>query len=146
MKNTHFARTFALLLASSSGLAYGQSYYKEAPLFSTAPGTEQSVNTIERFGPVGMAIELHQPAFTMVVGKIEDGSPAAATGKLKLGQIIESINGQTLKDIDPRILLGQLIAEAEAKDGIMKFMVKDNATAAANEARKRCIRPVPWLH
>ena len=43
-------------------------FYKESQLFSTAPGREKSVNTIDRFGPVGMAIELHQPAFTMVVG------------------------------------------------------------------------------
>ena len=40
-----------------------------------------------------MAIELIQPAFTMQIKSIEEGSPAAATGKLKKGQIIESING-----------------------------------------------------
>jgi len=103
-------------------------FYKEPTLFSTAPAEEKSVNTIERFGPVGMAMELHQPAFTMVAGTIEPGSPAEAAG-LKKGQVIESINGQTLKDIDPRIQLGEILAQAEAKDGILKFAIKGEATA-----------------
>ena len=101
-------------------------FYKEPTLFSTAPAEEKSVNTIERFGPVGMAMELHQPAFTMVAGTIEPGSPAEAAG-LKKGQVIESINGQTLKDIDPRIQLGEILAQAEAKDGIVKFAIKGGA-------------------
>ena len=47
----------------------------------------------------------------MKIKNIEEGSPAAATGKLKPGQIIESINGQKLADIDPRIQLGNIITE-----------------------------------
>lgn len=46
-----------------------------------------------------MSLDLIQPAFNMRVGEIEEGSRAAATGKLKKGQIIESINGETLKDL-----------------------------------------------
>lgn len=103
------------------------SFYKEPTLFSTAPNPQTSVNTIGRFGPVGMAIELHQPAFTMWVGAIEPGSPAEATGKFKKGQVIESINGQMLKDIDPRIQLGQILEKAEATDGIIKFAIKGEA-------------------
>jgi hypothetical protein len=114
-----------LFLLGGTALCQNASFYKEAPLFSTAPAAEKSVNTIERFGPVGMAIELHQPAFTMWVGTIEPGSPAEATGMLKKGQIIESINGQALKDIDPRIQLGQILEAAEATDGIVKFAIKD---------------------
>jgi hypothetical protein len=115
-------------LVHASGLraaeeAAAKGFYKEAPLFSTAAAVEKSVNIIERLGPVGMAIELHQPAFTMFVGNIEPGSPAASTG-LKKGQIIESINGETLKDIDPRIQLGQITAAAEATDGVVKFIIK----------------------
>jgi hypothetical protein len=107
--------------------ASAESFYKEEPIFSTAPNEKTSVNTVGRFGPVGMAIELHQPAFTMWVGDIEPGSPAEATGKFKKGQIIESINGQTLKDIDPRIQLGQILEAAEATDGILKFVIKGEA-------------------
>ena len=66
------------------------------------------------------------------ITNIEAGSPAAVAG-LNKGQIIDSINGRTLKDIDPRIILGELITEAEAADGVMKMMVKDNPTAAARE-------------
>jgi hypothetical protein len=110
-----------LILAGS--LASAQSFYKEAPLFSTAPSEEKSVNTIERFGPVGMAIELHQPAFTMWAGTIEPGSPAEIAG-LKKGQIIEAINGQSLKEIDPRIQLGHILEKAEATDGTLKFSIK----------------------
>lgn len=101
-------------------------YYKESQLFSTAPAAEKTVNLIERFGPVGMAMELHQPAFTMVAGTIEPGSPAEAAG-LQKGQVITSINDRSLKDIDPRIILGEILAEAEAKDGVLKFAIKDAA-------------------
>jgi hypothetical protein len=88
---------------------------------------------VGRFGPVGIGIELVQPAFGMKVANVEKGSPAEATGKLKPGQIIETINGQKLKDIDPRIQLGQIIAAAEAGDGAVRLMVKDTPAAAAQE-------------
>tara|TARA_B100000029_G_scaffold80670_1_gene71922 strand:+ start:1052 stop:4588 length:3537 start_codon:yes stop_codon:yes gene_type:complete len=93
-------------------------------LFSTRPDAKKSLQNIKRFGPVGMGIDLLQPAFTMRISHIEEGSPAAATGKLKAGQIIESINGQKLADIDPRIQLGNILAEAEAKDGALKFVIR----------------------
>ncbi len=110
-----------------------ESFYKEPALFSTRPGETKSSEMISRFGPVGIGIELVPPAFVMKVGKVEEGSPAAATGKLATGQIIETINGQKLKDIDPRIQLGNLITEAESSDGVIKFMVKDKAGAPAQE-------------
>ena len=128
----------SLLLATvcmwAGGLAAAaDSYYKEPPLFSTAPSPEKSLQTITRFGPVGMGIDLVQPAFTMKIHNIEEGSPAAATGKLEAGQIIETINGQKLADIDPRIQLGQILAAAEARDGVLKLMVKENASAKAEQ-------------
>ena len=86
-----------------------------------------SLQSIDRFGPVGMGIELLQPAFTMRIKNIEEGSPAAATGKLQKGQIIETINGQKLADIDPRIQLGQVLAAAEATDGVIKFTIMGEA-------------------
>ena len=108
-------------------------FYKEPPIFSTAPVDTKSLQTIARFGPVGMGIDLIQPAFRMKIHNIEEGSPAAATGQLKAGQIIESINGQTLKDIDPRIQLGRIITDAEASDGVIKFVVKDTPDSKATE-------------
>lgn len=100
-------------------------YKKETGLFSPRPDAAKPLNTIDRFGPVGIGIELHQPAFVMKVKNVEEGSPAAATGQLKPGQIIESINGETLADIDPRIQLGNIITRAEATDGIVTLRIKD---------------------
>jgi Family of unknown function (DUF6288) len=129
----HQAFAFAMACMACAPCASAQSFYREPPLFSKAPDLQKSVQTVDRFGPVGMSVELHQPAFVMVVGKIEEGSPAAATGKFKTGQIIESINSESLKDIDPRIQLGQMIEKAEAADGLLRFLVKDKADAAAQE-------------
>ena len=100
------------------------SFYKEPPVFSTAPGPDKSLTNIKRFGPVGMGIDLIQPAFTMRISHIEEGSPAAQTEKLEAGQIIESIDGQKLTDIDPRIQLAQILAGAEASDGVLKFAIQ----------------------
>jgi len=114
----------AMLFVCAIAAEAADSFYKEPPLFSTAPGPEKSLQSIDRFGPVGMGIELIQPAFTMRIKNIEEGSPAAATGKLRVGQIIESINGRKLADIDPRIQLGQILADAEATDGLIEFAIK----------------------
>ena len=114
-----------------SGIVDAQSYYKnDQGLFSTRPNETQSLNNIKRLGPVGMGIDLIQPAFTMRISHIEENSPAATTGKLKTGQIIETINGQRLAEIDPRIQLGQIVAEAEASDGILRFKIKDQTADA----------------
>jgi len=100
------------------------SYYQGPPLFSQRPTGTQTVEVIERFGPVGMKLHLVQPMFTMEIAEIEEGSPADQTGKFEVGQIIESINGEKLADIDPRIQLGNMITKAEAKDGILKFAIQ----------------------
>lgn len=111
----------------------GDSYYKDFPLFHPYPDENKKIQSIDRFGPVGIGIELLQPAFQMRIKNVEEGSPAAATGKLKKGQWIESINGRVLKDIDPRRILGQIITEAEATDGRVVFRVKDEKEAPVRE-------------
>lgn len=116
-----------------SSLRADDSYYKSEPSFHPAPDAKAARYSIVRFGPVGIGLELRQPAFTMHITGVEQGSPAEACGKLKKGQIIESINGQFLKDEDPRILLANMITEAEAKDGIMKMMVKEDSKSVAKE-------------
>lgn len=137
--NSRHSATIALLALAAATLTLGlaaageTSFYKRPALFSTRPSETKSLQTIKRFGPVGMGIDLVQPAFAMKIHSIEEGSPAAATGKLKKSQIIETINGQKLKDIDPRIQLGQILAEAEATDGVLEFMVKDQPNAKAQQ-------------
>ena len=124
-----------LICAGAGGAdkAKTKGFYKGPALFSTRPSETRSLTVIARFGPVGMGIELHQPAFVMKIKNIEAGSPAAATGKLKKGQIIETINGRKLANIDPRIQLGQIVAAAEASDGTIKFMVKDKPDTKAQQ-------------
>ncbi len=114
-----------LLFLCLATIANSQSFYK-APtgVFSTRPDEKKSLQNIQRFGPVGMGVDLLQPAFTMRIANIEPGSPAEATGKLAKGQIIESINGQKLADIDPRIQLGKILSDAEASDGLIRIAIK----------------------
>lgn len=106
-------------------------YYKVAPIFRPAPRENRKWN-IQNFGPVGIGIDLIKPNFTMQIKNVEEGSPAAKTGKLKPGQIIESINGKVLKDRDPRIILGNIITEAEATDGVINLRIKDVGSVVVN--------------
>lgn len=102
-------------------------YYKVPPIFLPCPkSTGNKAWNVPNFGPVGVGISLkpQQGSFEMEINNVEPNSPAAATGKLKKGQIIESINGRVLKDLDPRIILGDLITEAEATDGKMVLKIK----------------------
>ena len=127
-----------LLAASASGAdvtssKFESKFYKEHPLFSTYPKETAARTEVEHFGPVGIGLNLLQPAFQMQVSRVHKGSPAEATGKLKVGQWIETINGEKLKDIDPRIQLGAIITKAEATDGVIKFMVKETLGAKAEE-------------
>ena len=105
-------------------LAEGNNYYKEPHgLFSTRPDAKKSLYSIKRFGPVGLGFDLIQPAFTIRISNVEEGSPAASSGGLSKGQIVESINGYRLAEIDPRIQLGNILAEAEAEDGLLRFAI-----------------------
>ena len=45
------------------------------------------------------------------------------------GQIIETVNGQRLADVDPRIQLGRIITQAEATDGAVNLMIKEQPDA-----------------
>ena len=120
---------YALIISVTlCGTAFCQdgSFYKQPHgLFSTRPSESKSLQKIQRFGPVGIGIDLIQPAFVMRVANIEEGSPAARSEGLKVGQIIRTINGQQLADIDPRIQLGQILADAEATDGLIKLAIQD---------------------
>jgi hypothetical protein len=123
---------FLSLAALCSGLLSAEDkFYKEEPVFHFTPDPKAASNIIGRLGPIGLSLDLRKPNFTMHIKAVEPGSPAAQTGKLQAGQIIESINGEVLKDIDPRVQLGNLITRIEATDGVVKLMVKDNAKAAA---------------
>jgi hypothetical protein len=126
--------TIALSLGSSAWAqnkpapGNGAAYYTagNTPLFNPFPNiTDRKSWLVRNLGPVGIGINLIRPGMTMQINNVEVGSPAEATGKLKKGQIIESINGKILKDSDPRIILGDIVTEAEAKDGKVVLKIKD---------------------
>ena len=104
-------------------------YYNGSTIFQPRPEVnEKKPWNVQNFGPVGLGIDLVKPNFTMVITNVEEGSPAAKTGKLKKGQIIESINGQILVEKDPREILGDIITQAEATDGKISLKIKDAGT------------------
>jgi len=115
--------TFSLAVPQTQA---ADSYYSEKPLFSPYPQPDsKKAWNVKNLGPVGIGIDIKAPGMTMVIQNVEAGSPADQTGKLKQGQIIESINGRVLKDRDPRIILGDLVTEAEATDGKVRLRIKD---------------------
>lgn len=114
-----------LLLPQITLAAPGQDpYYTVPTYFFPKPDSRGPTWRVPNFGPVGIGINLTPPNFTMKISRVEPGSPADKTGKFKTGQIIESVNGQVLKDQDPRILLADWITEAEATDGKMLIKIE----------------------
>jgi hypothetical protein len=160
---THLAITLALCTIGTSILFAGggvsrppvtgeETFYTRPAMFSSRPSSLTTfVQSVERFGPVGIGIELHPPAFVMKVKNVEEGSPAAATGQLKAGMIIETINGEKLHDIDPRIQLGNIITQAEASDGKVVLRVRPAGSQSGTgvpagpvaEGERRAGTPVP---
>ncbi len=97
-----------------------------SPFFLPAPTANNNTGwQIKNFGPVGIGIKIKSPGWTMEITNVEAGSPAASTGMLAAGQIIESINGVTLTGVDPRVVLGKLITDAEASNGIISLQIKN---------------------
>ena len=77
--------------------------------FTPAPQANGKPWLIKTFGPVGIGIMLEK-GLVMKIQNVEAGSPAEKTGKLKQGDIIESINGMRFSDTkrDLRFVLANL--------------------------------------
>ena len=101
--------TGRLLAVDKSGLTGmdGSGYYQVHPMFHPYPDKKTKPQSIGRFGPVGIGSELLQPAFTRRVKNVEEDSPAAATRKLKKGQLIDSINGRIMEKMEPTTCLSK---------------------------------------
>ncbi len=135
------AVVITLALASNSWSQKNQAanaqpaYYTPAtnPIFNPFPNvTDRGPWLVRNLGPVGIGISLGRPGMTMQIHNVEPGSPAEKTGKLQKGQIIESINGVTLKDTDPRVILGDIVTEAEAKDGKVVLKIQGAGDVTVN--------------
>ncbi len=124
------AHLFGLFLVLAGTAAkVNAEYYTQEPIFNPYPSEKDKKPwNVQNFGPVGIGINITQPGFKMVIANVEKGSPAEKTGKLKKGQVIESINGQVLKDRDPREILGDLISDAEAKDGKIELKLEEDGS------------------
>ena len=108
-------------------------YGKPDYTFKPAPFDKGRPWLIRNFGPVGIGIMLEKGP-VMKIQNVEPGSPAEKAGNLKQGDIIESINGVKLTDTkrDPRLVLGDLITEAEATDGNINLAIKDKGAVTVN--------------
>jgi hypothetical protein len=108
-------------------------YGKPDYTFKPAPFDKGKSWLIKNFGPVGIGIMLEKGP-VMKINNVEVGSPAEKAGNLKQGDIIESINGVKLTDTkrDPRLVLGDLITEAEATDGKINLAIKDKGIVTVN--------------
>lgn len=60
---------------------FKSAFYKDWPLFSTRADEAKAVQSIDRFGPVGIGIELHQPAFVMKVKNVSQVKTAKVDPK-----------------------------------------------------------------
>lgn len=119
-----------ILCLAGIGVSDGSYYDEAAALFTTRPAEDAPLTNIGRFGPVGLSIDLVQPAFTMRIKDIEKGSPADRTGQFARGQYILRVNGQALRGIDPRVQMADWISAAEASDGRLVFEVATAPDAA----------------
>lgn len=101
-----------LLAIACTGTLPADSFYQDEQALFLRPAEDKAVTHLTHVGPVGISLDLRQPAFTMHIKSVEPGSPAAAAG-LKPGTVIEAINGGKLAASDPRIQLGNWITAAE---------------------------------
>ncbi len=101
--------------------------------FKPAPFEKRNSWLIRNFGPVGIGIMLEKGP-VMKINNVEPGSPAEKTGTLKQGDIIEIINGIKLSETkrDPRIVLGDIITEAEASNGKINLQIKDKGSVTVD--------------
>ena len=125
----------AALFSSGLCMAGGQDLSRQQAAFAPWQLETSSLSKTGRFGPVGMGFELRQPGDVVSISKIEKGAPAEMTGILRVGQIIETINGQRVTAVAPRIQLGSILAQAEATDGVITFVVRDAPDAASQRVK-----------
>jgi hypothetical protein len=122
----------AAWLHAAPATAPGGTYYTGEKIYESRPEPARDTH----FGCIG-ATGLMARIYPGVILKVEEtmaGSPAA--GKFAKGDIITGINGVALKGLNPFVVLGKALNEAEAADGRMIF---DVASADGKTERKETV-------
>jgi hypothetical protein len=120
----------SLPFVSSAGPApAGTNTYTEEHVYLSRPnpGEETPLGDI---GVTGLKARIYRGVEVKVEG-VRPNTPAA--GKFKPGQLLDGINGETLKGKNPFVVLGTALTKAEATDGKMSFTVRDAPDAPAKQ-------------
>ena len=92
-------------------------YYTGEKVYGSRPKVK-SERKMGHIGPTGIMARI-APGVIVTVEGVEAGTPAE--GQFEKGDIILGVNGTTLKERNPFVILGQAITKAEAKDGRLIF-------------------------
>ena len=82
----------------------GAAFYSRPPIFAFRPDEKRKGQSIDRFGPVGIGIELTLPAFGMKIKNVESSVPFIATAVRQLGED-ELIEGKSKSQYEVTISL-----------------------------------------
>jgi len=106
---------------------FSSSFYKDWPLFSTRADEAKAVQSIDRFGPVGIGIELHQPAFVMKVKNVSQVKTAKVDPKsIPFTKVTFKDGGET--DSQLLIWTGDTLMNLDRND-VLKMTIKpENGT------------------
>ena len=86
----------AAIVSCGFAVAGEGTFYKGPALFSTRPDEKRTVSSIDRFGPVGMGIELHQSVETgipPVIGVADHRNTSCYIGSTITGQVLQNRQG-----------------------------------------------------
>ncbi len=128
MRTQHSVLSGAVLLC----LAMTSSFAEELPVGRPYPEFQIGVTGIWAKipdNPPGSPKDAPAVKRELVVTKTTENTPA--TGKFQAGDVLLSLNGESLDIRDPRPILGTAINKAEGSDGKMTFGVKQSADQRA---------------
>ena len=92
-------------------------------MYSLRPKPE-SHKDLGHIGPTGI-LAFVEVGVKVTIEGAREGSPAA--GKVKKGEVIVGVNGRALKGLNPYVVLGKAITQAEATDGTLVFDLESKA-------------------
>ena len=120
--NSSLVLAASLLLIPTPARA-ADDFYTGEKVYSLRP-KPASHKDLGHIGPTGILAFVEVGVKVMIEGARE-GSPAA--GKVEKGEVILGVNGQALKGLNPYVVLGKAITQAEATDGTLVFDLESKA-------------------